>query len=125
MIMERGDFKVIHEPFSLFYYAKEMRAAAAHMNLDPNAPLDFPAIMAHIRSEAEKAPVFFKDMCYHALSRADRFFLGEFVNTFIIRDPAITLPSHYKMNPDFTLEEAGYQAQYRFLRISSKTPTGF
>lgn len=117
MMMERGDFTIIHEPFSYFYYAKEKRAAAAHMNVDPSAPLDFPDILAYIRSEAEKAPVFFKDMCYHAISRADRPFLNHFVNTFIIRDPALTLPSHYKMNPDFTLEEAGYEAQRKFFEL--------
>jgi hypothetical protein len=126
MMMERGDFTVVHEPFSLFYYAKEKRAEAAHMNVDPDAPLDFPDILDHIRSEAEKAPVFFKDMCYHAASRTDRAFLNNFANTFIIRDPALTLPSHYKMNPDFTLEEAGYEAQHRFFEMVSdmtgKTP---
>jgi hypothetical protein len=26
MMMERGDFKVIHEPFSYFFYAKEQSA---------------------------------------------------------------------------------------------------
>lgn len=117
MMMERGDFKIIHEPFSYFYYAKEKRAAAAHMNVDPSAPLDFPDILASVQSEAEKAPVFFKDMCYHVISRADRVFLGHFVNTFIIRDPALTLPSHHKMNPDFTLEEAGYEAQHRVFEM--------
>lgn len=117
MMMERGDFKIIHEPFSYFYYAKEKRAAAAHMNVDPSAPLDFPDILAHILSEAQEAPVFFKDMCYHAISQADRTFLSHLVNTFIIRDPALTLPSHYKMNPDFTLEEAGYEAQHRFFEM--------
>jgi hypothetical protein len=74
--------------------------------------------MAHIRSVAETAPVFFKDMCYHPMSRADRSFLKTFANTFIIRDPALTLPSHYKMNPEFTLEEAGYEAQHKFFEMT-------
>jgi hypothetical protein len=117
MMMERGDFKVIHEPFSYFFYAKEKLAEAVHMNVDPNAPLDFPDILDHILSQAETAPVFFKDMCYHAISRADREFLGHFANTFIIRDPAWTLPSHHKLNPDFTMEETGYEAQHRMFEI--------
>jgi hypothetical protein len=79
------------------------------MQVDPDHPLGFDDILTMIKSEAEKAPVFFKDMGYHAYSRADREFLGQFVNTFIIRDPAITLPSHYKLNPEFTLVEAGYR----------------
>jgi len=126
MMMERGDFKIIHEPFSYFFYAKEKRAEAVHMNVDPTAPLDFPDILAFIRSEAEKKPVFFKDMCYHVISRADQEFLGNFVNTFIIRDPTWTLPSHYKLNPDFTMEETGYEAQHRMFemvtKMTGKTP---
>ncbi len=120
MMMERGDFKIIHEPFSYFFYAKERRAEAVHMNVDPTAPLDFPDILGFIRSEAEKKPVFFKDMCYHVISRADQAFLGNFVNTFIIRDPAWTLPSHYKLNPDFTMEEAGYEAQKGMFEMVTK-----
>jgi hypothetical protein len=108
MMMERGDFAVIHEPFSYFFYAKEQAAAAVGMNVDPDHPQDFDDILALIRTEAEKAPVFFKDMGYHVSLRADPAFFGQFVNTFIIRDPAITLVSHYKLNPDFTLVEAGY-----------------
>lgn len=110
MMMARGDFKVLHEPFSYYYYVKEQRAAAVHMNVDADAPLNFSEIVASVLNEAENAPVFFKDMSYHVISRADPAFLSNFVNTFIIRDPAITLLSHAKLNPAFTLEEAGYEA---------------
>ena len=117
MMMERGDFKVIHEPFSYFFYAKEQAAAAVGMNVDPEHPQDFPDILAHILSEAEKAPVFFKDMGYHVSSRADQEFLSKFVNTFIIRDPAIALVSHQKMNPEFTLVEAGYEELHKLFEM--------
>lgn len=117
MMMERGDFKVFHEPFSYFFYAKEHGAAAVGMNVDPDHPQDFDDIMAMIKAAAEKEPVFFKDMGYHAFSRADRAFLGQFVNTFIIRDPALTLVSHYKLNPDFTLVEAGYIEVYKIFKL--------
>lgn len=126
MMMERGDFKIVHEPFSYFFYAKEKRAQAVHMNVDPAAPVDFPDILAHILSEAQRAPVFFKDMCYHVISRVDREFLSHFVNTFIIRDPTWTLPSHYKLNPGFSMEEAGYEAQHEVFEMvadmTGKTP---
>lgn len=126
MMMERGDFKVIHEPFSYFFYAKEQAAAAIGMNVDPDHPQDFSEIMAMILREAEEKPVFFKDMSYHPFSRADENFMRNFENTFIIRDPAITLVSHYKLNPDFTLTEAGYESQYKMFEmvrnISDKMP---
>jgi len=126
MMMERGDFKVIHEPFSYFFYAKEQSAAAVGMNVDPDHPQDFDAILDMIQSEAEKMPVFFKDMSYHPFARADETFMSRFVNTFIIRDPAITLVSHYKLNPEFTLTEAGYEMQYKMyemaVKLTGKTP---
>jgi hypothetical protein len=126
MMMERGDFKVIHEPFSYFFYAKEQAAAAVGMNVDPDHPLDFDDILDMILREAEKAPVFFKDMSYHAIARTDEAFMSKFVNTFIIRDPAITLASHYKLNPEFTMTEAGYESQFKMfemvMKLSGVTP---
>lgn len=120
MMMEGGDFKVIHEPFSYNFYAKEQGAAAIGMNVDPNHPQDFDEILAMIRREAEQKPVFFKDMSYHAIAHTDEDFLSMFVNTFIIRDPAITLISHYKMNPDFTIVEAGFDSQYKMFEMAMK-----
>ena len=117
MMMERGDFKVIHEPFSYYFYAKAQEAAAVGMNVDPDHPQDFDEILAMILQEAEKAPVFFKDMSYHAIAGADEAFMGRFENTFIIRDPAITLVSHYKLNPEFTLKEAGYESQFKMFEM--------
>jgi hypothetical protein len=117
MMMERGDFKVIHEPFSYFFYAKEQAATAVGMNVDPDHPQDFEDILAMIEHEAESKPVFFKDMSYHAIARADLDFMRKFTNTFIIRDPAITLISHYKLNPDFTMTEAGYESQFKMYEM--------
>jgi hypothetical protein len=120
MMMERGDFKVIHEPFSYFFYAKEQAATAVGMNVDPDHPQDFDDIMRLILHEAENKPVFFKDMSYHPFSRTDEAFLRNFENTFIIRDPAITLISHYKLNPEFTLTEAGYEPQFKMYEMVKK-----
>jgi hypothetical protein len=39
-------------------------------------------------------------------------FISRFTNTFIIRDPKYVLTSLYKMWPDFTLEETGYEQIY-------------
>jgi hypothetical protein len=120
MMMERGDFKVIHEPFSYCFYAKEQGAAAVGMNVDPEHPQDFDEILKLIKSEAGKMPVFFKDMCYHAIAHADEAFMRLFENTFIIRDPAITLVSHYKLNPDFTIVESGYLEMWKMFEMSMK-----
>jgi hypothetical protein len=120
MMMERGDFKVIHEPFSYYFYQKAQGAAAVGMNVDPDHPQEYDDIVAMIKREAQQAPVFFKDMSYHAFDGADEDFMQLFVNTFIIRDPAITLVSGHKMNPDFTLTEAGYDTQFKMFEMAKR-----
>jgi hypothetical protein len=62
MMMERGDFKVIHEPFSYFFYAKEQAAAAVGMNVDPDHPQDFDDILAMIRRRL-KVNRYFSRIC--------------------------------------------------------------
>ena len=120
MMMERGDFKVIHEPFSYYFYLKAEGAAAVGMNVDPDHPTEYDEIVATIMREAEAMPVFFKDMSYHAFDGADEAFMGRFVNTFIIRHPKYTLVSGQKMNPGFTLEEAGYETQFKMFEMVKK-----
>lgn len=126
MMMQRGDFKVFHEPFSYLFYLKEQVGTAVGLNPDPNHPLDFPDILTMIKSEALKAPVFFKDMSFYIINRADKGFLSLFENTFIIRDPAITLVSFYKFNPNFMMVEAGYAEQRKIFEmvmdITDKVP---
>ena len=43
----------------------------------------------------------------------DRHIHGQIRYTFIIRDPALTLVSHYKFNPDFTMTEAGHESMWK------------
>ena len=117
MMIERGDFEVLHEPFSLLYYYIEKRAHGTYMHPDPNAPTSWEEMVNYVFSKAEKKPLFFKDMSYHVIHHADSQFLENFTNTFLIRDPRQTLLSHYKMNPDFTYEEAGYEALYKLYKI--------
>ena len=120
MMMERGDFTVIHEPFSYYFYQKAQGAAAIGMNVDPDHPQEYDEIVAMIRRAAETSPVFFKDMSYHAFAGADETLLKQFTNTFIIRHPKYTLVSGQKMNPGFTLEEAGYETQFKMFEMVKK-----
>ncbi len=109
MMMARGDHEVIHEPFSAHYYLSEERSSARFPDApDPRHRHD--EILETITARARHRPVFVKDMAYHIRGVADRLFAARFVNTFIIRDPAEALPSLFHMWPDFTGEEAGYEA---------------
>ena len=58
MMMERGDFRVIHEPFSYYFYKKAQGAAAVGMNVDPDHPQEYDDILAMIKRAAEESPVF-------------------------------------------------------------------
>lgn len=65
-------------------------------------------------------------MCYHVFSRVNEDFMRKFVNTFIIRDQGERLVEHYRLNPEFTLTEAGYESMYTMYemakRLSGKAP---
>ncbi len=109
VMMERGDFKILHEPFSYLYYVHKKDASIAQQYVDPDHPTDYAGVKAHIVSAAAQAPVFFKDMCAHCFSElnADQAFVQRLTNTFLIRDPAKAIASYYAMNPDVTVEEIG------------------
>lgn len=86
--------------------------------------MSYPDIKNWILSEAEKAPVFFKDMCYHPFDHVikDIDFLKRMVNTFLIREPEKTILSHYVMNPGVTSDEIGIELEYRlFEKITELT----
>ena len=101
IMMERGDFTILHEPFSYLYYIHEDGATLSPQYVDPAHPTDYAGIRAHIEQTAEARPVFFKDMCAHCFQDldADEPFLQRLTNTFLIRDPAKAIASFYAMNP--------------------------
>lgn len=128
VMMERGDFEVLHEPFSYLYYVHEKHASISQEFIDRNHPVTYPAIREMILEESEKKPVFFKDMaahCYYDLVN-DSGFLSRVTHTFLIRDPAKTIASFYALNPDVTRLEIGCEQLCRLYRItqemSDRTP---
>ena len=109
VMMERGDFNILHEPFSYLYYVHQEGATINQQYVDPDHPTDFAGIKTHIEQAATDGPVFFKDMCSHCYDelRGDDRFLRRLANTFLIRDPAKAIASYYAMNPQVTVEEIG------------------
>jgi len=111
----RGDFKVFHEPFSV-YYSPERRSdrfaeTGANQKYGSKEVLD-------LMLAVEEKPVYFKDMAYHVASIMSGEFVSRFTNTFIIRDPAPVIASLYGFWPDFTLEETGYEQQHRLFGLA-------
>ena len=108
MMIERGDHTVLDEPFSARYYFSSERRSLRYDVEEPESTGG--RVLERILSEAELAPVFVKDMAYHATGLLSGEFLSHFTNTFLIREPEATLTSFARKWPDFTDEEAGFSA---------------
>lgn len=118
VMIERGDLKVFHEPFSYLYYVHEGESAISQEFVDQAHPRTYPDIKEMILEAAEKGPVYFKDMaahCFDPLIR-DEAFIARMHNTFLIRDPAKTIASFHALNPEVTQEEIGCEQIYKLFR---------
>ncbi len=114
MVIERGDHHVLDEPFSEHYYFGPRKVSDRFDEVRPDADPD--AILDRVEAAARRGPLFLKDMAYHVAALASPAFAARFVNTFLIRDPARSLPSLARMWPDFTDEEAGFEALAALVR---------
>ncbi len=112
VFVERGDFEVFHEPFSASYYYSTERRSDRFASEEPRAEYRYDKVLAEILAPGEM-PVFVKDMAYHVTGFVTPELITKFRNTFIIREPRSVLASLYKMWPDFTFEEAGYEELHR------------
>jgi sulfate adenylyltransferase len=118
VFVERDDFEVLHEPFSVSYYYGEDRLSDRFADAEPKAEYNYERVIEDVFGPHEQR-VFLKDMAYHAKKLLSPGFASRFVNTFIVRDPKYVLVSLYRMWPDFTLEETGYEDLYRMFRYAT------
>lgn len=103
MMAQRGDYAVLHEPFS---HVKNFGEAEVDGALVATEDELIPAL----RRLARSGPVFFKDTTdfYYPRLLADRAFLAGPVHTFLIRHPAEAIASHYRMHPGLRRDEIGF-----------------
>jgi sulfate adenylyltransferase len=118
VFVEREDFEVLHEPFSASYYYGKERPSDRFADTVPRPEYSYERVVEDVFRPREQR-VFLKDMAYHAKPLLSPKFASRFVNTFIVRDPKYVLVSLYKMWPDFTLEETGYEDLYRLFRYAT------
>jgi hypothetical protein len=92
------------------------------MEQSDDHPRSYPDVRDSCLRTAQDRPVFLKDMPYHCLDHllGDHDFLKQLTHTFLIRDPARTIPSHYALDPEVTLEEIGCEAQQRLFSAVAK-----
>jgi sulfotransferase family protein len=119
VFVERDDFEVLHEPFSASYYYSVDRLSNRYADEEPRAEDNYENVLQDVLKPREKR-VFLKDMAYHAKALISSRFVANFANTFIIRDPKYVISSLYKMWPDFTLEETGFEQIYNLFRYATE-----
>lgn len=103
MMAERGDFQMVHEPFS--NRAEFGRTQVAGRDVGTER-----ALLAAIRELARTGPVFFKDTTderYPEPLADDDFLARDAVHTFLIRHPKDTIASYHALNPDVRRHQIG------------------
>lgn len=129
VLLETDVFEIFHEPFSYYHYLEKSERPFPNFHPEDDHPRTFDGICDMILAAAKKRPVFFKDMSYYVSDRlvSDQAFFENFTSTFLIRDPAAAFLSYLKLDPDFTTEEAGIEAQWHHVEhlrsLNGKTPT--
>jgi hypothetical protein len=118
MMIERGDFTGVHEPFSRV----EVFGTA---DIGTMALATVPEVIAELRSLAATRQVFVKDTTdrRHPGALADERFLAEDAqHTFLIRHPRETLRSYLAIRRNPRIHEIGFEAQYElYTKVSRLT----
>ena len=119
---ERGDLKVLHEPFIYLYYVGDAKKKLKFFEIDPQHPTSYEAIRNMILDSAERGPVFFKDMSYYITDYIfdDPDFIHRVTNTFLIRNPRQSIPSYYNLDECVLSEEIGLEAQWHHFEFVQK-----
>ena len=115
IMRERGDLDVLHEPFMYDFYLNNSTRMFANFEPDPDHPTDYAAIREMLLERSARGSVFLKDMAYYVVETlpSDPELLGAIQHAFLIRDPAESILSYHKRDPDFAIEEVGLEAQWR------------
>jgi hypothetical protein len=108
MMIERGDFTAVHEPFSYL-------AEFGYVDISGRPLATTPEVIAELRCLATTRQVFIKETTdkRYPEALADRRFLAEDAqHTFLIRHPRETISSYLAIRADASMHEIGFEAQY-------------
>jgi Sulfotransferase domain len=118
MMIERGDFTGVHEPFSRV----EVFGTA---DIGTRALATVPEVIAELRALAATRQVFVKDTTdrRHPGALANQRFLAEDAqHTFLIRHPRETLRSYLAIRRNPRIHEIGFETQYElYTKVSRLT----
>ena len=115
---ERGDCLCHHEPFMYFYYLEKLGRPYPGFDPEDNRPRTLSDIADMVTSpppdQTSHSHLFFKDMSYYIIDHLEALMpaMSELVSIFLIRDPRLSLASYGKLDPDFSCDEGGLEAQW-------------
>lgn len=115
MMAARGDFQVVHEPFSHLMDFGAADVAGVRCT-------DEQAVMTALLELSARTPVFVKDTTdfhYPGLLAAEEF-LRAATHSIIIRHPREVIASHYRINPELTCEEVGFERVREIYQAAEK-----
>ena len=120
---ERGDCWCHHEPFMYFYYLEKHGQPYPGFDPEDDRPRHLHDIANMVTTELDAAKphqhIFFKDMSYYITDHLSQLqaMMRETVPVFLIRDPKMSLASYSKLDPQFTCEEGGLEAQWKHYQM--------
>ena len=119
IMRERDDLDVLHEPFLYDYYLNQTAGLFPDFAPDPAHPRTFVDIRDMILERAGRQPVFFKDMAFYVVDvlPQDSAFMTQMTHCFLVRDPAESILSYHRRDPNFALKEVGIEAQHRLYQL--------
>lgn len=112
LMLQRGDFQALHEPFSVLAELGESTVGGVTVRSEPE-------LLRAIRALSASVPVFFKDTTDERYPGvlADKRFLGtDAVHAFLIRHPRLTIPSYHALNPSVRRDQIGFAHLYELFR---------
>jgi hypothetical protein len=115
MMAERGDFQVLHEPFSNL-------VEFGRTDVGGRTVRSQRAVVDAIRDLAADGPVFFKDTTdeRYAAVLSDVDFLRAATHTFLIRHPGETIASYHALNPGVRCDQIGAEYLHEIHRRTAE-----
>jgi hypothetical protein len=119
MMLERGDFIGVHEPFSGL-------VAQGYTVVDGRRATSGSEVLDILEEMSHRTPVFVKEVTEFRYDVQDDPRLAQMgTHSFIVRDPAQTIASHYAMNPEVSCGEIGYEHEWNLhaeLHAATRSP---
>jgi hypothetical protein len=113
MMAQRGDFTVVHEPFSYL-------AEFGYADVGGSRAGSVPELLGALRALAARRPVFAKETTGKRYPEvlADREFLASDArHAFLIRHPRETIASYHALNPLAPRDKIGFESLYEMYTV--------